>query len=116
MGTPHASLAELAKLALLVDGLTTRVPFFVNTSRAVLAEAEEQGHFAAIARFGAQMVTDTCTYTTPLMGEPDGVVMTDSGKWAYYAPGNRGFDVVLAGLADCVESAAEGRVVVRNSL
>jgi predicted aconitase len=60
------------------------------------------------------VVTDTCTYITPIMDEPEGAVMTNSGKWAYYAPGNLGVDVVLAGLADCVESAATGEIRVRG--
>jgi predicted aconitase len=39
-----------------------------------------------------------------------GVVMTNSGKWAYYAPGNLGVEVVFGSLAECVRSAIEGRV------
>ena len=31
--------------------------------------------------------------------------MTDSGKWAYYAPANIGAEVVLGSLAECVASA-----------
>ena len=116
LGTPHASVAELAALATLVEGHTTKVPFYVNTSRSVLAEAEERGHLAPILEFGSQIVTDTCTYTTPIMERPDGVVMTDSGKWAYYAPGNLGFDVVLAEMTDCVSSATRGQVVLEHSL
>jgi predicted aconitase len=57
-------------------------------------------------------VTDTCTYITPIMEERPGVVMTTSGKWAYYAPANLGVEVVLAGVEDCVESAVAGRVIV----
>jgi predicted aconitase len=41
----------------------------------------------------------------------DGVVMTNSGKWAHYAPGNIGVEVAFGSLEDCVASAAEGRVV-----
>jgi hypothetical protein len=37
--------------------------------------------------------------------------MTDSGKWAYYAPGNIGAQVVLGTLAECVASAVAGQVV-----
>ena len=37
--------------------------------------------------------------------------MTDSAKWAYYAPGNLGVEVVFGSLEDCVESAVAGRVV-----
>ena len=114
VGTPHASLQEIATIADLVDGRTATVPFYVNTSRDVHARAQAEGHIAVIERFGATMVTDTCTYTTPIMGDPVGAVMTNSGKWAYYAPGNLGVDVVLASLADCVESAVSGRVIARE--
>jgi membrane protein implicated in regulation of membrane protease activity len=37
----------------------------------------------------------------------DGPVMTDSAKWAYYAPGNLGVDVVFGSLGECVRSAAD---------
>jgi len=38
-------------------------------------------------------------------------VMTNSGKWAYYAPANIGATVAFGELADCVASAAAGKVV-----
>jgi hypothetical protein len=44
------------------------------------------------------------------MGEIEGTVMTNSAKWAYYAPGNLGVGVVLGSLGECVGSAIEGRV------
>jgi predicted aconitase len=37
--------------------------------------------------------------------------MTNSGKWAYYAPGNLGVDVVFGSLEECVRSAEAGEVV-----
>ncbi len=116
LGTPHASLDELATLSTLVEGEATAVPFYVSTSRHVLEQAEEHGHLDPILEFGAQIVTDTCTYITPIMGQPKGVMMTNSGKWAYYAPANLGFQVVLADTADCVTSAVRGRVVLERSL
>lgn len=112
VGTPHASFREIETLATLVAGRTTTVPFYVNTGRDVLAAAGDAGHVGAIEEFGASFVTDTCTYITPVMKPVAGAVMTNSGKWAYYAPGNLGVDVVLAGLSDCVESAVTGRIVV----
>ena len=57
------------------------------------------------------MLTDTCSYIAPILRGTDGAVMTDSGKWAYYAPGNIGATVVLASTRDCLESAVAGRVV-----
>ena len=111
VGTPHMSLDELISLAGLVDGRTTSVPFYVNTSRNVLSEAETAGVMTPIEAFGVIVVTDTCTYITPIMGDINGDVMTNSGKWAYYAPANLGVAVVIGSLADCVESAVTGLAV-----
>jgi predicted aconitase len=36
--------------------------------------------------------------------------MTDSGKWAFYAPGNIGVEVVFGSLRECVRSALAGAV------
>src|SRR5690606_38856543 len=112
VGTPHASLAELRSLARLVDARRTRVPFFVNTARDTYEQARAEGVAAAIEEAGIQVVTDTCTYITPIMGRIEGDVMTNSGKLAYYAPANLGVNVLLASLADCVESAVRGEAVV----
>lgn len=60
-------------------------------------------------------MTDTCTYLTPILERMDGTVMTNSGKWAYYAPGNLGVKVAFGSLDDCVASAAVGYVVRRQS-
>jgi hypothetical protein len=68
----------------------------------------------ALRGFGATLVTDTCTYITPIIGEVSGVVMTNSAKWAYYAPGNIGVEVALGSLDDCVRSAAAGTVVTEG--
>jgi predicted aconitase len=46
------------------------------------------------------------------MMKPDvGAIMTNSGKCAYYAPGNLGVDVAYGSLAECVASARAGKVV-----
>jgi predicted aconitase len=116
VGTPHASLAELERLAGLIEGHRPVVPFYVNTSRDVLAEAERLGWISALTKAGVEIVTDTCTYLTPIMGALDGPVMTNSAKWAWYAPANIGADVVIGGLEECVRSAAAGRVVRDETL
>ena len=56
------------------------------------------------------VVTDTCTYITPILHDIEGPVMTNSAKWAWYAPANLGFDVVFGSLEECVRSASLGRV------
>jgi predicted aconitase len=42
--------------------------------------------------------------------------MTDSGKWAWYAPSNLGVDVAIGSTEDCVRSAAVGRVTRDDAL
>jgi predicted aconitase len=116
VGTPHASIDELARLRDLLGDRRPRVPLWVNTGRDVLAEAGRRGIAADLERVDVRIVTDTCTYLGPLMDEPGGPVMTDSGKWAWYGPANVGVDVVIGGLEECVRSALEGRLVRDPSL
>lgn len=115
VGTPHMSINEMRRLAELVGGRTTKVPFYVNTSRDVYEVAREEGLAGVIEAAGIEVVTDTCTYITPIMGEIRGDLMTNSGKLAYYAPANLGANVALASLADCVESAMTGGPAVGES-
>ena len=113
LGTPHASSHELARMADLLahrrvaDGLE----LLVSTARDTLVEAEATGVAARLRASGTELLVDTCSYLTPVLRSPHGPVMTDSGKWAYYAPGNIGAQVVLGSLAECVESAVAGHVV-----
>ena len=113
VGTPHASTGELRRLADLVTEDPPRVPLFVNTGRHQLAA---DGSLAEdLAGSGVTVVTDTCTYLTPILHGGGGPVMTDSGKWAWYAPTNLGVTVAMGSLEDCVRSAATGRVVRRDA-
>jgi predicted aconitase len=108
VGTPHASIGELRRLADLVREHPPRVPVYVNTGRAQLAAVGEVA--SDLTDASVTVVTDTCTYVTPVIREVRGPVMTDSGKWAWYAPSNLGVDVALGSLEECVRSAATGRV------
>ncbi len=110
VGTPHMSLSELTRLAGLLTGSSSRIPFYVNTARDTLASAADLGLVETIEAFGATFVTDTCTYVTAIIGDVNGKLMTDSGKLAYYAPANLGLDVTIASLGDCVASAVAGTV------
>jgi hypothetical protein len=114
VGTPHASEAELRRLADLVLVERPRVPFYVNTGRAQLAGVGSVADDLADA--GVTVVTDTCTYITPVLHDLAGPVMTDSGKWAWYAPGNLRIEVALGSLEECVRSAAAGRMIRDDAL
>jgi predicted aconitase len=113
LGTPHFSRAEWDRLLPLLHAVAPRrgIPIYVNTARGTLRELEECSALDGCDAFNLKVVTDTCTYLTPILERLDGIVMTNSGKWAYYAPGNLGTQVAFGELEDCVESAAAGRVV-----
>jgi predicted aconitase len=110
VGTPHLSINELDALAARIDDAPPSVPFYVNTGRDVAAAAERHGSLERLRNAGVSIVTDTCTYITPILHDVHGPVMTNSGKWAWYAPANLGFDVVFGSMEECVRSAALGRV------
>ena len=113
LGTPHFSLAEFAALAPLLNGFRAApgVEVYINTGRETYAALTQAGLSAPFEQAGISIVTDTCTYVTSMLRELKGVVMTNSGKWAHYAPGNIGVDVAFGSLEDCIASAAAGRVI-----
>ncbi|MER8773124.1 aconitase X [Mesorhizobium sp. M0220] len=113
LGTPHFSYEEWMRLLPLLREVAPGrgVPIYVNTGRATLARLQDEGALADMEEFGLVPVADTCTYVTTIIERLDGVVMTNSGKWAHYAPGNIGVSVAFGDMEDCVRSAAAGRVV-----
>ncbi|MEO7243486.1 MAG: aconitase X catalytic domain-containing protein [Variovorax sp.] len=114
VGTPHFSLAEFDQLLRLLAEYDTkpRIDFYVNTSRYILWELEQSGKSQALSDHGVTVVTDTCSYITPVMRQTSGLVMTNSGKWAHYAPANIGVEVAFGSLRECVLSAIRAQVVV----
>jgi predicted aconitase len=117
VGTPHFSLDECATLDRIVAGHERpfAVDFYVNTSRYIMWELENSGSAQRLRAAGVQFVTDTCTYITPIMRQTRGLVMTNSGKWAHYAPANIGVRVAYGSLRDCVRSAIEGKVYFHDA-
>jgi len=113
LGTPHASLAELERYAEVFGDRRVHadVECVVSTGRDVLAVAAGRGVVERLERAGVALLVDTCTYIAPILRNARGPVMSDSGKWAYYAPGNIGASVVFGSTAECLESAVLGRVV-----
>ena len=83
----------------------------MSTGRDTLAAAEGDGTAERLRDGGVELLVDTCSYISPILRGPQGRVMTDSGKLAYYAAGNIGATVVFGSMAECVESAVAGRVV-----
>lgn len=111
LGTPHFSVAEFERLIPLLDGPAPAVGLYVNTGREVMAEVGARGWEERLNAAGVTVVLDTCTYVTAIMRDLSGAVMTNSGKMAYYAPGNLGVEIAFGSLAECVASARAGKVV-----
>ena len=112
LGTPHASLEELRVVERELAGArpASGVELLVSTARGTLAEAEEEGLAERLRTMGVQLLVDTCSYIAPVLRRSPLPAMTDSGKWAFYAPGNIGVEVVFGSVRECVRSAVEGRV------
>jgi predicted aconitase len=112
VGTPHFSFSEFARLVPLVEGRRVHADtaFYASTSRYVYAQIEQEGWTQLLARSGVQVIVDTCTYFSPAVRGCRGRVMTNSAKWAYYAPGLLAVESVFGTLEECVESAVRGEV------
>jgi predicted aconitase len=112
LGTPHASLAELRAVERELAGARPApgVELLVSTARTLLAAAEEEGLAGRLRALGVELLVDTCSYIAPVLRPSPLPAMTDSGKWAFYAPANIGVEVVFGSLRECVRSAVEGRV------
>jgi predicted aconitase len=77
----------------------------------VLRELDKNQRRQRLEQAGVIVVADTCVVVTPILPEKDNaVLMTNSGKFAHYAPGNTGYGVIYGSLQECVESAVTGRV------
>ncbi len=119
LGSPHFSPREFAELLPLVERRppSPNVEFVVCTNRVSLYHLERHGDLERLRGHGVRVVVDTCVVVAPILRTPrGGVLMTNSGKFAHYAPGNVGFDVVFGSLAECVASAHAGRLRRNASL
>lgn len=114
LGTPHFSYTEFERLVTLLNGrkIAADLVFYLTTSRHVLQQADANGWAEQLTQSGIRIITDTCTYFSPQVNGLEGLVMTNSAKWAYYAPGMLPVQVVLGSLSECVESAVSGRVAL----
>jgi predicted aconitase len=110
IGTPHLSTRQLASLAAQLGGRQVRVPTYATTSRSVLASDPVAAQLLEAA--GVTIIRDTCIYFQPDIIDPGAVMMTNSAKWAYYAPAKLDCSVILASQSDCIESAVRGETTL----
>ena len=109
IGSPHASLDELHRIADLFGHRTCRpdIHFIVCAGRDVIARAGQDGTTSQLQAAGVRLVADICwcSITEPVLPPETKVLITNSAKYAHYANGLSGRKVRLAGLEVCVQAA-----------
>lgn len=110
LGSPHFSVAEFKTLLALLAARPVKLPFYVCTSRQVLAQVDQRGWGTVLRSAGLTLIADTCVVVAPILPPSGGVLMTNSGKFAHYTPGTTGYDVLYGSLEDCVETAVCGEL------
>jgi predicted aconitase len=112
LGSPHFSLEEFRRLVPLLEQSPPcdEVEFVVCTNRFVEWALREHGLAERLSAAGVRIVVDTCVVVTEILDTEAGALMTNSGKFAHYTPGNIGLDVVFGSVEECVRSAASGRL------
>lgn len=123
LGCPHFSFDEFRDLAALIRTqteqgrkLAPQVKFIVISCQTSFALAQRGEFLDELKDFGVEITLDTCVFHTPMVRGDTKVIMTNSGKCAYYAPGELGVKVALGTMADCVESAVAGCVFRKEGL
>jgi len=120
LGCPHFSYDEFSALARNIsrrgdEQVHGNVQFLVFASSPMIELARRGGLLEPLDRFGVTLVRDTCPFHCPVVASDASVIMTNSGKCAYYAPGELNVQVAFGTLDACVEAAVTGEVVEERS-
>lgn len=114
LGSPHFSLSETRRFAKLMMGrkcnqATTTI---ITLGRATYALARGEGLLTGLESAGVKIVQDLCwcSISEPVFPPNARNLVTNSGKYAHYAPGLSGRSVRFASLADCATAAINGRL------
>jgi predicted aconitase len=110
LGTPHFSASEFRAVVEALDGRKAKIPLIITTSRFVMDYIISKAWDVDLQRAGVSIIGDICSYYAPGINGIKGRVMTNSAKWAYYAPGMLPVEVCFGSLRECVESAVRGEV------
>ncbi|MHC4087836.1 MAG: aconitase X [Planctomycetota bacterium] len=117
LGCPHFSFDEFRRLTTLIRAKTEKgktlhpdVKFIVISCQTSYALLQRSEFFNVLIDFGVEVTLDTCIFHTPMVSSSTKVIMTNSGKCAYYAPGQLGVQIAFGSMAECVDSAVRGYV------
>ena len=108
IGCPHASIAEIAEVARLLNGRKVKTEFWITTARSTKQLADLRGYTKTIEEAGAKFACDTCLAVAPLKGRFKSVA-TNSAKGCFYARGTNQMKTKLGNTAKCIEAAVSGK-------
>ena len=110
IGSPHASVAECHALAGLMDG-PARVATIITCGPMTRRELTADGTLARLQALGIEVISDLCwcSITEPVFPPATRTILTNSGKYAHYAPGLSGRATRFGSLRDCARAAQTGR-------
>ncbi|MFD2174978.1 aconitase X [Rhodobacter lacus] len=112
LGSPHFSGGECAAFAQLVEGATPApgLSTLITLGRATLSEISQNGVRATLEAAGVRIIPDLCwcSISEPVFPPQTKVLMTNSGKYAHYAPGLSQRAVRFGSLADCARTLRTG--------
>jgi predicted aconitase len=109
LGCPHASLAEMRRVADRLEGRQVKAALWITTARSTREAAESEGLVARIEATGGRVVADTCMVVAPVDQLGFRSMATNSAKMAFYAPAHSGLEVRFGSLEQCLEAAVTGR-------
>ncbi len=115
LGCPHFSYQEFEALTRCFAHRTNQrvhenVQFLVFAGGEILELVRRSGWIDMLRDRGVTIVRDTCPFHSPVVDADAARIMTNSGKCAYYAPGELDVTVGFDSLDRCVEAAINGRI------
>jgi predicted aconitase len=116
LGCPHSSYHEFETMIQFVDAMegasvSSHVQLLVISNAPMVALARRNGWIEKLQAFGATLVHDTCPFHSPIVARDARTIATNSGKCAYYAPGELGVQVAFGTTRECLLAAVRGQVV-----
>ncbi|MBU1049161.1 aconitase X catalytic domain-containing protein [Candidatus Bipolaricaulota bacterium] len=120
LGCPHLSYAEFEALVEAIrdsgaSGVHENVQFLAFASATSIELARRGGLLNPLQQFGVTLVRDTCPFHSPVVAHDAQAIMTNSGKCAYYAPGELDVRVHFGSLRSCVSAAVTGKAPGRSN-
>ena len=107
-GCPHASLAELERMARLLDGRHLTSDLWITTARETREAAAREGVVRAIELSGGRVLADMCVVVAPMHELDYHTLATPSAKGAAYCPSHAGLVVRYGSVEQCIEAAVTG--------